>query len=166
MSARSEWSREFHQCGTNTPVNGRCVRPTLNRMIAGTYFVSFFLTINLTVVTSGPVRATGCKVRQRTVTPPGRPMPGSIPGSPTSFPNIHGGGKLRRSLPIGLSSAFSSVFHDGNPGVQVGKKSVSRVDDTGQPKQVDIGTGWCPPVEHAGAARGGFLRWLGYDSRI
>jgi hypothetical protein len=28
-------------------------------------------------------RATSCKVRQRTVTPPGRPMPGSIPGSPT-----------------------------------------------------------------------------------
>jgi len=28
-------------------------------------------------------RATCCKVRQRTVTPPGRPMPGSIPGSPT-----------------------------------------------------------------------------------
>ncbi len=30
------------------------------------------------------VRATSCKVRQRTVTPPGRPMPGSIPGSPTT----------------------------------------------------------------------------------
>jgi hypothetical protein len=29
------------------------------------------------------VRATRCKVRQRTVTPPGRPVPGSIPGSPT-----------------------------------------------------------------------------------
>jgi len=31
------------------------------------------------------LRATGCKVRQRTVTPPGRPTPGSIPGSPTTF---------------------------------------------------------------------------------
>jgi len=31
-------------------------------------------------------RATCCKVRQRTVTPPGRPMPGSIPGSPTITP--------------------------------------------------------------------------------
>jgi hypothetical protein len=29
-------------------------------------------------------RATSCKVRQRTVTPPGRPTPGSIPGSPTT----------------------------------------------------------------------------------
>lgn len=101
VSARPVWSPEFHQCGTNTPVNGRCVRPTWNRKDKGIDFVSFFLTINLTVVTSGPVRATGCKVRQRTVTPPGRPMPGSIPGSPTSFPNNHGVSKLRRSLPIG-----------------------------------------------------------------
>ena len=31
-------------------------------------------------------RATSCKVRQRTVTPPGRPTPGSIPGSPTIVP--------------------------------------------------------------------------------
>jgi len=37
-------------------------------------------------LSSASRRATCCKVRQRTVTPPGRPMPGSIPGSPTIPP--------------------------------------------------------------------------------
>ncbi len=55
---------------------------------AGRIPVDSRLTIPATVFISGANRVirswvTCCKVRQRTVTPPGRPMPGSIPGSPT-----------------------------------------------------------------------------------
>ncbi len=49
-------------------------------------------------------RATCCKVRQRTVTPPGRPMPGSIPGSPTILPRIN-------SLEAAFSRCDAQVRH-------------------------------------------------------